>query len=220
VTRSELCELLWPDDEPSRTGHRLSVLLSAVRAVLDPDRAWPADHFIAADLSGLSLNVANVGVDVEQLLRDSAHATELLRAGDFARAGEILAEVVTAYQGDALEDEPYADWADGLREQARAALLRSMRNLAKLRGRAGDHHEAATLLVRLLAADPYDEGAHSALIRTLVRAGRHGEARRAFARWAAAMQSIDAPAPDRRVLQPDRALRTGPPARTALTMAK
>ncbi|HEU4425293.1 MAG TPA: hypothetical protein VFR67_22405, partial [Pilimelia sp.] len=38
VPRSELCELLWPDDDPAKTGHRLSVLLSIVRGVLDPDR--------------------------------------------------------------------------------------------------------------------------------------------------------------------------------------
>ena len=42
--RGELCELLWPDDDPSRTGHRLSVLLSIVRGVLDPDRVFANDY--------------------------------------------------------------------------------------------------------------------------------------------------------------------------------
>ena len=37
------------------------------------------------------------------------------------------------------------------------------------------------------------------LVRTLARAGRHGEARRSFDRWVAAMRAIDAPVPD-----PDR----------------
>ncbi|RAG31769.1 hypothetical protein DN554_30515, partial [Burkholderia multivorans] len=68
------CELLWPDDDETRTAHRLSVLLSVVRSVLDPDRAWPADHFIAADLAGLSLDLTHVSVDVEHLLADAAHA--------------------------------------------------------------------------------------------------------------------------------------------------
>jgi hypothetical protein len=36
-----------------------------------------------------------------------------------------------------------------------------------------------------------------------VRAGRHGEARRAFERWRLAMRDIDAPAPDPRLLEPD-----------------
>lgn len=87
VTRSELCELLWPDDDPARTAHRLSVLLSVVRGVLDPDRSWPADHYVGADLSGLFLDVTHIGIDVEQVLQDAAQAAELLRGGDRTRAG-------------------------------------------------------------------------------------------------------------------------------------
>jgi len=56
------------------------------------------------------------------------------------------------------------------------------------------------LLVRVLRDDPYDEDAHRGLVRALMRRGRHGEARRAFERWAEAMREIDAPSPDARVL--------------------
>ena len=56
------------------------------------------------------------------------------------------------------------------------------------------------LLVRLLGADPYDAPMHRLLVSTLARAGRHGEAQRAFARWAEAMAAIGAPPPDRGVL--------------------
>jgi DNA-binding SARP family transcriptional activator/tetratricopeptide (TPR) repeat protein len=202
VTRSELCELLWPDDEATRTAHRLSVLLSVVRSVLDPDRAWPADHYIAADLAGLSMDLTHVSVDVEHLLDDASHATSLLRSGDRERAHEILTEVDARYRGDAFEDEPYEEWADGLREEARAAWLRSLRHLAELRADAGEHQDATSLLVRMLVADPYDEPAHRALVDVLVRAGRHGEARRAFDRWAGAMRSIAAPLPNPGVLRP------------------
>ena len=39
------------------------------------------------------------------------------------------------------------------------------------------------------------------LVRTLARAGRHGEARRAFRRWRDAMRAIDAPLPDPAVMR-------------------
>ena len=145
--------------------------------------------------SGLSLDYARVTVDAEDLLRDSAHGVALSRAGDTDRARELLAEVDDAYAGDAFDDEPYEDWADGLREQARAGWLRAVRELAELSRSAGECDQAATCLVRLLAADAYDESAHRALVDVLVGAGRHGEARRAYDRWAAAMRSLDAPVP-------------------------
>jgi DNA-binding SARP family transcriptional activator len=201
VPRTELCELLWPDDEPQRTAHRLSVLLSVVRTVLDPMRLWAPDHYLAADLTGVSLDVSRVTVDVEDLLRDTAHGMQLAREGDPAQAREILAEVDAAYRGNAFDDEPYEDWADGLREQARSVWLRALRELADLGRSARDPEQAVTCLVRLLAADPFDESAHHALVRVLVEAGRYGEARRTFDRWAAAMRSIDAPPPDPGVLR-------------------
>jgi DNA-binding SARP family transcriptional activator/ATP/maltotriose-dependent transcriptional regulator MalT len=205
VPRGELCELLWPDDEPARTAHRLSVLLSAVRNVLDPGRQRPADHYLRADPAGVCFDVGRVALDVEDLLRDAAHGLHLAREGHAERAREILADVDAAYRGDAFDDEPYEGWADGLREEARAVWLRALRELAELCRRAGDLDQSATILVRLLVADPYDEPAHRALVEVLRVAGRHGEAQRAFERWAGAMRSIDAPVPTATILRPRQA---------------
>jgi DNA-binding SARP family transcriptional activator len=201
AARAELCELLWPDDDPSRTGHRLSVLLSVVRGVLDPGRNWPSDHCIRADRRGMLLDLDHVEVDVERLLRSAAAAADLVRAGEGARAREVLESVDAMYAGDAFDDEPYEDWADGLREESRAAWVRSLRLLADLAVSDGEHRRAAALFVRLLAVDPYDEDAHRKLVEALVGAGRHGEARRAFDRWARAMRAIDVDPPDPVVLR-------------------
>ncbi len=200
VTRGYLCDQLWPDDDPSRTGHRLSVLLATVRAVLDPERAWPPGHHVGSDTSGIWLDLRHVALDADGLLLDAGLAGELLDAGDRERAREILSDIDGRYRGDAFEDEPYEQWADGFREEVRAAWLRSVRHLATLHGREGRPADAQVLLVRLLAADPYDVGMHRLLVRTLVRSGRHGEARRAFDRWVGAMDEIEAPVPDEAVL--------------------
>lgn len=201
VTRARLCDLLWPDDDPARTGHRLSVLLATVRGVLDPTRAWPPDRFIVADQLGVRLDLSTVALDADLLLRDAAHATVLLDAGDAERAREVLSHVDALYRGEAFEDE-CDEWADALREETRAAWVRSVRRLATLRARQGRGAEALGIFVRLLSIDPYDEQVHRRLVTSLVRAGRHGEARRAFDRWSRAMAEIDAPEPDPRVIAP------------------
>lgn len=205
VLRGELCELLWPDDEPERTGHRLSVILSAVRGVLDPNRVWPPDHYVRSDLAGISLDLRHVWVDAEILLRDAAHAVELARDGRDRRAREVLAAVDAMYRGDAFDDEPYEQWADGLREEVRTAWLRVLRELVAIGRAAGDPGQAVATLGRLLAADPFDESAHRDLVELLVDQGRHGEARRAYDRWVDAMREIDAPVPASAVLQARRA---------------
>ncbi|MEN3305488.1 MAG: hypothetical protein V7603_1690 [Micromonosporaceae bacterium] len=201
VPRAELCDLLWPDDDARRTAHRLSVLLSAIRTVLDPARLWPVDHHVRADNAGISLDTDHLAVDAEELLRDAGLAARLLRAGEPEQAREVLVEVDSRYHGDAFDDEPYEDWAQGLREEVRAAWLQGLRQLAELGIRAGDLDQAVTSLVRHCGADPFDEPAHQMLVTVLVRAGRHGEARRAFDRWVRAMRSIDAPPPDRALLR-------------------
>lgn len=113
----------------------------------------------------------------------------------------MLAHVDELYRGEALEDES-EEWADTLREEARAAWVRSVRRLATLLAREGRGAEALGIFVRLLAIDPYDEQVHRRLVTSLVRAGRHGEARRALDRWRRAMAEIDAPLPDLGAVDP------------------
>jgi DNA-binding SARP family transcriptional activator/ATP/maltotriose-dependent transcriptional regulator MalT len=200
IARTELCEILWPDDEPTRTAHRLSVLLSAVRNVLDSAHRWPADHYLRADVVGVRLDYSWVTVDAEELLRDAVQGGRLARTGDQDRARELLAEADAAYAGDAFSDEPYEDWADAFREEVRAGWLQALRGLVELLRSAGELDRAASALVRLLGADPYDEWAHRTFVELLQSAGRRGEARRAFDRWVEAMRSIDAPTPGPDVL--------------------
>ena len=194
-SRGELCELLWPDDDPKRTGHRLSVLISAVRAVLDPTKSGPTDQYVVADLAGLRLDRSRLEIDLETFLRDADRAAALSEAKDEPAARLLLSELVETYRGEAFEDEPYEAWAQAAREEVRAVWLRSLRLTATLSGRRGDIDHAVTCLVRILSADGYDEATHRTLVQLLVRAGRHGEARRAHERWAQAMHAIEATPP-------------------------
>ncbi|MFI7552767.1 BTAD domain-containing putative transcriptional regulator [Micromonospora sediminimaris] len=202
VPRGELCELLWPDDDPSRTGHRLSVLLSIVRGVLDPDRVFASDHYLVTDAASVALDVTHLRVDVMEFLGAVTHGRRLLDRGAQAEARTILAAAVRDYRADVFSDEPYADWASALREQARAAYVAALRMLADAHRSAGNSDAAVDCLLRLLEKDPYDEPAHRMLVRTLVAGGQHGEARRAFTRYRAAMRAIGVRPPDEIILTP------------------
>jgi DNA-binding SARP family transcriptional activator len=182
----------------------LSVLLSIVRGVLDPTRACAADHYLVAGQASIALDVTRARVDVEDFLSYVAQARRLLDAGDVAGARDVLVTVDRYHAAEAFEDEPYARWSGPLREETRAAYLSMLWMLVQVSdaGRAAGVDAAVGYLLRLLERDPYDEAAHRHLVRRLVQAGRHGEARRAFDRYGEAMRAIGVRPPDRSLLAP------------------
>lgn len=187
VARVQLLDLLWPDQEETVASPRLSVALSTVRSVLDPDKQYPADHFIGADRATIWLDGDQTAVDVEAFLHDA-------RAGLDSNSLTLLRGAEASYSGDFLEEDVYADWAAGMREEARALYVRVARVLAE-RGKR-DPDAAAGYLLRILQRDQYDERAHLGLVSAFQASGAHGEARRAYRTYVQRMTELEVePAP-------------------------
>jgi DNA-binding SARP family transcriptional activator len=198
VVREEVVEILWPD-EADKSARRLSVLLSTVRNVFDPDKSQPPDHYVAADHDTVWLVRDHVDIDVELFIAEAADGRRRLAAGDIDAAARILNDAAARYLGEFCSDDPYADWAAGLRELAKHTFVDTSFELAKLAGAAGEHSEAIRSWLRILDVDPYDEDAHLGLIRSLLAQRRHGEARRAYRAYCARLAELDldaAPFPD------------------------
>jgi ATP/maltotriose-dependent transcriptional regulator MalT len=190
TTRDAFFELLWPDDDPEPLGNRLSVALATVRGVLDPDKQFPPEYFVPADKGSIALDLDHIELDVETFLEEAAAASRLSRAGDAAGARSRLEAAEALYGGDFLEEDPYEDWAVGLREEAQATYISIARSLAEASAADGDADGATRYYLRILERDAYDEGAHLGLVAALVAAGRHGEARRRYGFYAAKMEEI------------------------------
>ena len=190
TTRETFFDLLWPDEDPQPLGNRLSVALATVRGVLDPDRKFPAEHFVAADKTALSLDLDHVDLDIERFRVEAAAGARLLRAGDRPAAIVRFEAAEALYAGDFLEEDPYEDWAVALREEAQATYIAVARALAAAAAERGDADGATRYYLRILERDAFDEGAHLGLVSALVAAGRHGEARRRYGFYAAKMDEI------------------------------
>ncbi len=186
VPRDQVCDVLWPDEPIERRSSRLSVTLSTLRSVLDPAHVHDADAFVVADRAQVSLALGAVELDVAGFLAAAEQALA-------ARSPTIdeLAAAETSYAGEFLDDDPYADWAVGTREEARAVYLRVARRLAELLDASGEAERAGHLYLRLIQRDPYDEAAHLALVRVLDKAGHRGEARRAYRAYSSRMAELD-----------------------------
>jgi DNA-binding SARP family transcriptional activator len=166
------------------------VALATVRSVLDPDKRYPPDWFITADKSAIGLEPEHVEVDVERFLAAADTANRLTRSGEpeRARAGREAAEAL--YGGDFLEEDPYEDWAVGLREEVQATYIAIARTLAESAAGVGDADGATRFYLRILERDPFDERAHLGLVAALAADGRHGEARRRYGFYATKMAEI------------------------------
>jgi ATP/maltotriose-dependent transcriptional regulator MalT/DNA-binding SARP family transcriptional activator len=188
VPREALMELLWREDDPGKLSNRLSVALSAVRSVLDPDRRYPPGHFIRAEEDAVSLDLEHVSLDAEAFLSSANDGLDLLRAG--AEAIPLLEEAESSYNGEFLEEDLYEDWSASMREELRAVYVTVARALARTTTEAGEFEQAIRYHLRILERDPYDEDAHVELIAALTAGGRHGEARRHYATYVTRMEEI------------------------------
>ena len=190
VPREQLFELLWPDEDPEPLANRLSVALATVRSILDPERRRASDWFVGADRSSVWLEVERVDLDLATFLADVAEGRRLQRAGRGAEAVEAFKRAEAAYLGTFLEEDPYEDYTVGVRDEAQAAYAEAARDVARQAITSGDPDTAIRIQLRILEHDAYDERAHVGLVRALVAAGRHGEARRRYGVFASRMAEI------------------------------
>ncbi|MER3480255.1 MAG: PAS sensor protein [Meiothermus sp.] len=199
LAREELCERLWPGEEPEATQARLHVLVHDLRQALEPDPANP--RVILREGQGYRFAPqVPCFLDVERF-------EELLHQGDGLdgmAALEAYRQALALYKGDFLADEPYADWAElersYLRERAVGALFR-MAGIAERMNRPREAQEAYRFVLKL---DPWREEAYRALMQGLLESGQKLEAKRLFSQYQTRMEREGLPvAPDlARLVQP------------------
>jgi ATP/maltotriose-dependent transcriptional regulator MalT/DNA-binding SARP family transcriptional activator len=193
VGREELGHLLWPDEPYGKVSARLSTALSLARAAL----AGPDGQ---RDDGPLRTNGGSVGLTDDALEIDAVTFRDLAVAGlraarerDAGTAVALLREAEARYGGDLFEDDPDLPWAEDRRHELRALYLDVARTLAVLVVDDAPEH-AIQLLLRVLDRDGYDEPAHLNLTMALLRAGRHGEARRRYRLYQDRMAELELPA--------------------------
>lgn len=171
--RDVLVDLLWGSEG---TGAKLSVALSQLRAVLDPERRHGSDHFVLADRGSVRLHPQHVSVDLAQfrVAAQEALAAQRARRDD---AVSLLEAAAAMYTGTFAADDLYEDWATEPRQEAETLGAAVNRSLAYALAEGPSPEQAVPWLSRLLNEDPYDEPTYRLLVGLLAGARRHGAAR-------------------------------------------
>lgn len=113
TSREVFMDALWPGEAPAALANRFAVAVNVIRRALDPERLRPVQHHLVTEGDSVRLELAHLDIDLERFLRLAERDDDESR-----RAAARL------YHGDAFSDEPYADWARHVREEAR--LLRAL----------------------------------------------------------------------------------------------
>jgi DNA-binding SARP family transcriptional activator len=130
-------------------------------------------------------------VDVEEFLEEAKRGRRMLATGHEDRGLALMRAAEERYVGEFLEEEPYADWAISLREEARSEYLSIAGILAQAASDEGDHDAASRRYLRMLERDPFDEPAHLGLVVAMRLSGRHGTARRLYGNYVTRMAELE-----------------------------
>jgi len=180
VTLEELLEVFWPNaGRAGATSVRQAI--HTLRDRLEPDRPkGKPSGYVVARTGGYELTPGRVWIDADDFEAHARAGLEALQQGAAARADASLTAAATAYGGDFLADEPYAEWVLTERERLRDLAGQVLRGLSALKHAAGDDEAAGEYLQRLAELEPLDLDAQRQLLTLLLRRGRRSEAARRY----------------------------------------
>ena len=184
----EIADNLWPDANVSAVSN-VRYFVHILRQQIEPDRPKRgASPFIVSVQGGYSLNQERVWVDVDSFERDADAGLAAFRAGNPEEGERLLLRAVDRYQGDFLEDEPYAQWALPERDRLRAKASDVLDALVRARIGAGDFEGGGALMDRLASMQPYDMTVQRRRIALSLGRGRRSDAVRQYDALRARMQ--------------------------------
>ncbi|NOZ70614.1 MAG: AAA family ATPase [Chloroflexi bacterium] len=164
VPTDQILEYLWPDLPLRKAQNNLWVTVSQLRRVLEPDSPPRArSAYIYKQSEGYRFSPES-----DYWLDGDAFATHLAAAQsapDLAARITAWEAALSLYQGDYLEDEPYAEWAQLPRTQWRRRYEQLLLNLAEAHGRNGRFQQAIIHCHTILTLDNANETAYRLLMR-------------------------------------------------------
>ncbi len=174
-SREMLAELLWPEEDPESSRHRLSVALSALRQQLEPS-GTPLGSVLISGRIAAGLDFAAVRTDVTEFEAGLENATEAAGVKDQAAA---LALAVDLYRGELLPGF-YEEWIEPERQRLADRCLRALRELAAGLEALGEPGRALDYLRRAAALDPLREETVRELMRLCAARGEPAAALRSY----------------------------------------
>ncbi len=124
VPKDRLAEWLWGDALPRNVAATLETYISNIRSAFGPSRIGHKLVVTERDAYRLDGSICEVDLDLFDRLVAGRQQGKAVRVS--------LESALELARGEVLEDEPWAEWAEPVRERYRRATLRARLDLAEL----------------------------------------------------------------------------------------
>ena len=164
LRRDRICDLLWPDLDPTAAAQNLRVTLSRLRRLLEPrDADAPATAASRLQVHGDTIGLCGPPLVETDIRRANDHLLDAEQARWLDNATEEVAcleQAIALWRGDPLVDLDALGELDGEIEQVRRSLVDAALRLGELELIAGRFDEALRCAERARLASPWSERAH------------------------------------------------------------
>jgi len=197
VTRTELADIVWPEQLPSAWDAALNALVSKLRTLLK--RVQPASALSVSSAFGAYLVHASddIWIDREAAAEGIDYAESLVAAGRWRDAwAPANIAAITARQPFLAGEE--GEWIDAERARQRGILMRALDCLSEIWSQNGEMPLAIGAAREGVTLEPYREAGYRRLMQLHAAAGNRAEALRVFEQCRSLLkQELDAePSPE------------------------
>ena len=177
VSKERLADLLWGEAVPRNHMATLETYVSVLRQVLDPG-GRPRDSVVLTERGGYRLDPDRLDVDLDEFDRLVDEAGRSVPDG----ALDALKRALGLVRGQVFEDEPYADWAQAVRDVYVQRQVQALIDGGRLSLLTGDAPGALAMAEQAVGLNPLAEPAYQVLMTAAYSLWRQDEALAAFDR--------------------------------------
>jgi DNA-binding SARP family transcriptional activator len=177
IARDALMDLLWPEVDPARATHRLHVVVSDLRRLVDA----PGDpSVVRLQEDSYHISSSSVATDFEIFDKHYQRGRRAALQRDHDAAAAAFEAALQVYTGEFLADYPYLDWAAQKRAYYAERHLGALTGLCEHAAVRRDYAAVEEYARAILAVDNLAEQAHRHLMRAHYHLGRRASAIRQY----------------------------------------
>jgi DNA-binding SARP family transcriptional activator len=175
LTRDQAIDLLWPDADPSAAVNSLNQTVFQLRRLFEPSyREGESAQYLISNVDTIHLNRELVVTDLNAIRRLNL---EIQKPDDMASRSDRVHRLVDLVRGEYLADLKYEDWVAKAQMSVHSEVRGALLPIARGEVINPVHESVLQAGCALALIDPFDEGAHVAMIRQLAGSGRRNQAR-------------------------------------------